>query len=34
LNKSPLYIRAVARRSDKLTVMGQRLKILQGGEAE
>lgn len=27
LNKSPLYIRAVARRSDNLTVMGQRLKM-------
>ncbi|MDW7730903.1 MAG: ArsR family transcriptional regulator [Methanolobus sp.] len=27
LNKSPLYIRAVARRSDKLSVMGQRLKL-------
>ncbi|MBP1909251.1 ArsR family transcriptional regulator [Methanolobus bombayensis] len=34
LNKSPLYIRAVARRSDKLSVMGQRLKLLQNGEAE
>jgi predicted DNA-binding ArsR family transcriptional regulator len=34
LNKSPLYIRAVARRSDKLSVMGQRLKFLQSGEAE
>ena len=28
LNKSPLYIRAVARRSDKLSVMGQRLKMM------
>lgn len=34
LTKSPLYIRAVARRSDKLTVMGQRLKVLLDGEAE
>ncbi|MCS3924297.1 ArsR family transcriptional regulator [Methanosalsum natronophilum] len=27
LNRSPLYIRAVARRSPKIAVMGQRLKI-------
>lgn len=27
LNKSPLYVRSLARRSDKLTVMGQRLKM-------
>lgn len=27
LNKSPLYIRSLARRSDHLTVMGQRLKM-------
>ena len=27
LNRSPLYVRALARRSDKLTVMGQRLKM-------
>lgn len=27
LNKSPLYIRAVARRSQNISVMGQRLKI-------
>ncbi|MFP4655038.1 MAG: ArsR family transcriptional regulator [Methanohalobium sp.] len=26
LNKSPLYLRALARRSDKLSVMGQRLR--------
>ena len=26
-NQSPLYIRALARRSDKLTVMGQRVKM-------
>jgi len=32
LNKSPLYIRAVARRSDKLSVMGQRLKISEETE--
>ena len=27
LNKNPLYIRSVARRSNKLSVMGQRLKV-------
>lgn len=29
LNKSPLYIRAVARRSKRLSVMGQRLKLTE-----
>lgn len=29
LNKNPLYIRSVARRSNKLSVMGQRLKIAE-----
>ena len=32
LNKSPLYIRAVARRSKRLTVMGQRLKLTEETE--
>ncbi|WP_292487399.1 ArsR family transcriptional regulator [Methanohalobium sp.] len=27
LNKSPLYLRSLARRSDKLSVMGQRLRV-------
>ncbi|HJH32222.1 MAG TPA: ArsR family transcriptional regulator [Methanosarcinaceae archaeon] len=29
LNLSPLYIRSLARRSNKLTVMGQRLKMIE-----
>lgn len=32
LNKSPMYIRAVARRSDKLAVMGQRIKEVEDKE--
>ncbi len=32
LNKSPIYVRALARRSEKLTVMGQRLKVKEEKE--
>jgi len=32
LNKNPFYICAVARRSERLSVMGQRLKLIEGNE--
>lgn len=32
LNKNPFYICAVARRSENLSVMGQRLKLIEGNE--
>lgn len=32
LNKNPFYICAVARRSEHLSVMGQRLKLIEGNE--
>jgi predicted DNA-binding ArsR family transcriptional regulator len=32
LNKNPFYICAVARRSEKLSVMGQRLKLIEDVE--
>ncbi len=33
LNKNPFYICSVARRSEHLSVMGQRLKLIEGNEA-
>lgn len=32
LNKNPFYICSVARRSEQLSVMGQRLKLIEGNE--
>jgi predicted DNA-binding ArsR family transcriptional regulator len=32
LNKNPFYICAVARRSERLSVMGQRLKLIEDVE--